>query len=70
MNNNAGIITMAKELIMKVGSIGKNRLAWHVSRTRFITFQNLSAKRENFLLDSYMLTGLSKSFGSTECNSV
>ena len=29
MNNNAGIITMAKELIMKVGRIGKNRLAWH-----------------------------------------
>ena len=47
MNNNAGIVTMAKELIMKVGRIGKNRLAWHVSRTRFITFQNLSAKREN-----------------------
>lgn len=29
VNNNAGIITMAKELIMKVRRIGKNRLAWH-----------------------------------------
>ena len=29
MNNNAGIITMAKELIMKVRRIGKHRLAWH-----------------------------------------
>ena len=48
VNNNAGIITMAKELIMKVGGIGKNPLAWLVSRTRFMTFQNFSAKRENF----------------------
>lgn len=49
MNNNVGIITMAKELIMKVGRIGKNRLACHDLCVRcYVMFRTLTRFTNTF----------------------